>query len=82
MFIYYLLIVKIIINLSVLLFTKLVGKGSFWCIDSQLRPNLLQAVRRTSAHIYPHMSSTKANFITNSNPPRFSTDSASKKLQS
>ncbi|RWS29193.1 forkhead box protein N3-like protein, partial [Leptotrombidium deliense] len=40
------------------------GKGSLWCVDANLRPNLLQAVRRTPAHIYPYMSTAKTNLIT------------------
>ncbi|RWS17742.1 hypothetical protein B4U79_02523, partial [Dinothrombium tinctorium] len=47
------------------------GKGSLWCIDPELRPNLLQAVRRTPAHIYPYMSTAKTNLI-NANLVQFS----------
>ncbi|XP_015789806.1 forkhead box protein N2 [Tetranychus urticae] len=45
----------------------IVGKGSLWCVDPELRPNLLQAVRRTPAHIYPYMSTAKTNFKITSN---------------
>ncbi|KAI1284925.1 Forkhead box protein N2 [Halotydeus destructor] len=46
--------------------SALAGKGSLWCIDPELRPNLLQAVRRTPAHVYPYMSAaktTEAQFV-------------------
>jgi forkhead box protein N len=43
---------------------QLVGKGSLWCIDSNLRPNLLQAVKRTPAHVYPYMSACPRTFVT------------------
>ncbi|XP_074600195.1 uncharacterized protein LOC141854422 isoform X2 [Brevipalpus obovatus] len=34
----------------------IVGKGSLWCVDPELKPNLLQAVRRTPANNYSYMS--------------------------
>lgn len=42
-----------------ILFLQLMGKGSLWCVDPFLRPNLLQAVKKTPAHIYPYMSTAK-----------------------
>lgn len=43
----------------------MVGKGSLWCVDTFLRPNLLQAVKKIPAHIYPYMSTAKTgqNFL-------------------
>jgi hypothetical protein len=38
---------------------QLGGKGSLWCVDPFLRPNLLQAVKKIPAHIYPYMSTAK-----------------------
>ncbi|CAG2181946.1 unnamed protein product, partial [Oppiella nova] len=51
------------------------GKGSLWCVDPDLRPNLLQAVRRTPAHIYPYMSLAKTNAVVS--PPRIQLSSHS-----
>jgi forkhead box protein N len=53
----------------------IVGKGSLWCVDPDLRPNLLQAVRRTPAHIYPYMSLAKTNTVVA--PPRIQLSSNS-----
>ncbi|CAG2106618.1 unnamed protein product [Medioppia subpectinata] len=53
----------------------IVGKGSLWCVDPDLRPNLLQAVRRTPAHIYPYMSLAKTNVVVS--PPRIQLSSNS-----
>lgn len=32
-----------------------IGKGSYWCVDPNFRPNLLQALRRTPYHPYHQM---------------------------
>ncbi|XP_076359299.1 forkhead box protein N3-like [Tachypleus tridentatus] len=34
-----------------------IGKGSLWCIDSQFRPNLLQALRKSPSSTFSHMPS-------------------------
>lgn len=38
---------------------QLASKGSLWCVDPELRPNLLQSIKKTPAHIYPYMSTAK-----------------------
>jgi len=39
-----------------LLNEQLASKGSLWCVDPKLRPNLLNSIKKTPAHIYPYMS--------------------------
>lgn len=35
-----------------------IGKGSLWCIDPEYRQNLIQALKKTPYHPYPHVFST------------------------
>ncbi|XP_075388022.1 forkhead box protein N3 [Tenrec ecaudatus] len=35
-----------------------IGKGSLWCIDPEYRQNLIQALKKTPYHPYPHVFNT------------------------